>query len=142
MKRLVGTFTVLVVAAPLTRNFTVNSTPPDTILDSNPGAFITDTTPTFSFSSTPGGGSFECAIADGINLVEVDAGEFGSSEGDSSFECRLDAAAFAPCTSPKGFKVKIGRHSFQVRATDQAGNADASPASKSFTVKTKKRKRR
>jgi hypothetical protein len=59
----------------------------------------------------------------------------------SGFECKLDTGAFAPCTSPFTVKVKKGKHTFQVRATDAAGNVDPTPATRSWTVKKKKRKK-
>jgi Ca2+-binding RTX toxin-like protein len=61
--------------------------------------------------------------------------EFSSSEAGSTFECSLDGKPFAPCTSPFAKKVKRRRHSFQVRAIDQAGNADPSPALHKWRVK-------
>jgi Thrombospondin type 3 repeat len=57
----------------------------------------------------------------------------------ASFQCKLDAGAFAPCTSPHTVKVKRGKHTFQVQAIDQAGNVGA-PATDDWKVK-KKRKR-
>jgi hypothetical protein len=63
--------------------------------------------------------------------------EFTSNEPGSSFECSLDGAAFAPCTSPDALKVKKGKHSFDVRAKDAAGNVDGSPASDTWKVKKK-----
>ena len=54
---------------------------------------------------------------------------FGSTEAGSSFECRLDRAGFAPCVAPVKYRrLKRGRHRFEVRAIDAAGNADPSPA--------------
>jgi hypothetical protein len=66
--------------------------------------------------------------------------EFTSSEPGSAFECSLDGAAFAPCTSPDTLTVKKGRHSFEVRAKDAAGNVDGSPASDDWKVKKKRKK--
>jgi hypothetical protein len=41
----------------------------------------------------------------------------------ASFECRVDKKPYKPCASPKTVKVKPGKHSFRVRATDDdAGN--------------------
>jgi len=66
--------------------------------------------------------------------------EFASSEPGSTFECSLDAGAFAPCASPDTLKVKKGKHTFSVRAKDPAGNADGSPASDDWKVKRKRKK--
>ena len=56
--------------------------------------------------------------------------EFTSSEPGSSFHCVLDGKQeFRPCTSPLTVKVKRGKHTFQVQATDSAGNTDPVPAS-------------
>jgi len=52
------------------------------------------------------------------------------------FECKLDAGAFAPCKSAKTIApIAGGRHSVQVRAIDQAGNVDPSPAVREIRVK-------
>jgi hypothetical protein len=56
----------------------------------------------------------------------------------ASFQCSLDGAPFTACTSPHTITVKKGKHTFQVRAIDQAGNVGA-PASDSW--KRKKRKK-
>jgi hypothetical protein len=37
--------------------------------------------------------------------------------------------------TPKVFKAKPGRHVFQVRAIDLAGNVDGTPASRGFKIK-------
>jgi hypothetical protein len=58
--------------------------------------------------------------------------EFRSSEAGSTFQCKLDKGVFANCSSPFQKKVKVGKHRFEVRATDSAGNTDASPASVKF----------
>lgn len=65
---------------------------------------------------------------------------FNSSESGSTFQCKLDGGSFQPCTSPQNFKVKKSTHTFQVRATDAAGNTDPTPASQSWKVKKKKKK--
>ena len=52
----------------------------------------------------------------------------------------LDGAAFAPAASPDTVKVKKGKHNFEVRAKDAAGNVDSSPASDDWKVKKKKKR--
>jgi hypothetical protein len=87
-----------------------DTTPPDTIIDSGPTGTTNDPTPTFAFHSTEAG---------------------------STFQCKVDGGAFASCTSPRTTAhLGDGTHTFQVRAKDLAGNIDASPASRSFTVNT------
>ena len=58
----------------------------------------------------------------------------------ASFECRLDEGVFASCASPFTVKVKKGRHTFEVRAVDAAGNVGV-PASDSWKVKRPKKKK-
>ncbi len=65
---------------------------------------------------------------------------FSSPEPGASFECSLDGSGFAACISPLIRTVSKGKHSFQVRALDAAGNRDQTPAI--ATWKVKKRKRR
>ncbi|MBM7513499.1 PKD repeat protein [Nocardioides cavernae] len=60
---------------------------------------------------------------------------FTSSEPGSTFECSLDGGAWAACSSPATFtKLGQGEHELRVRATDKAGNTDASPAALTWTV--------
>jgi subtilisin family serine protease len=60
---------------------------------------------------------------------------FSASEAGTVFQCSLDGAAFAPCASPKGYSgLPSGAHTFRVRAIDAAGNADPTPAARSWTV--------
>jgi hypothetical protein len=58
----------------------------------------------------------------------------------AGFQCSLDGAAFTPCASPHTVKVKKGKHTFQVRAVDQAGNV-GTPASDSWKRKKKRSER-
>ena len=64
--------------------------------------------------------------------------EFSSSEPGSTFQCSLDGGAFAACISPHTVNVKKGKHTFEVRAVDQAGNVGA-PASDTWKRKKKQR---
>ena len=55
--------------------------------------------------------------------------EFWSNEAGSTFECRLDDQPFGACTSPTTYSnLALGRHLFEVRATDLVGNTDPTPA--------------
>lgn len=61
--------------------------------------------------------------------------KFTSSEPDSAFECKLDKKPFKPCASPRKVKrLDEGKHKFKVRAIDEAGNVDPSPAKDKFKV--------
>jgi hypothetical protein len=103
----------------------------------------------------PGGSDFpnvylgtvarECpAVVPGTTLTGGPAGTistrspvftFTSDDGGATFECRLDAGAFAACASPfTAASLGDGAHAFAVRAVDAAGYRDASPASRSFAV--------
>jgi hypothetical protein len=98
--------------SPASSVFTVDTAAPDTSITSGPaeGATESDGSPSFGFSSTEPG---------------------------STFECKLDAGSYASCTSPNGYSnLANGAHTFSVRATDPAGNTDASPASRTWTVAT------
>jgi len=60
---------------------------------------------------------------------------FSANEPGSTFQCSLDGAAFTACASPQSYSsLSYASHTFQVRATDGAGNVDASPASHTWTV--------
>ena len=98
------------VEAPSSRTFTYDTTAPQTTIDSSP--------------SSPAG-------TDDADF------DFSSSEGGSTFECRIDGGAWSACTSPKSYtSLTDGSHTFDVRATDQAGNTDSSPASFTWLVDT------
>jgi len=87
-----------------------DTTPPDTVIDSGPSGTESSTSATFAFHST---------------------------EANSSFQCKLDSASFAPCSSPTTYSgLANGSHAFQVKATDLAGNTDPTPASRTWTVDT------
>ncbi len=60
--------------------------------------------------------------------------EFTSSEERSTFKCAVDSKPFRRCTSPHAKRLSLGPHKFQVVATDEAQNKDASPAKRGFKV--------
>jgi hypothetical protein len=62
---------------------------------------------------------------------------FSSDVAGATFECKLDKGSSAPCTSPKTYKVKPGKHTFSVEAVG-AGGPDQTPATFKFKVKKKK----
>jgi hypothetical protein len=64
-----------------------------------------------------------------------EAFDFFADEPDVVFDCRRDGGAWAPCEPPYaagGFTD--GTHTLDVRATDPAGNVEASPARAQWTV--------
>lgn len=61
---------------------------------------------------------------------------FASSERGAGFECKRDRRRFRPCSSPKTLRhLRVGKHRFLVRATDESGNTDPSPARDRFKVR-------
>jgi hypothetical protein len=91
-------------AQPIT--WTVDTTPPDTTL-AKPGNIVGDPDPAFKFTA---------------------------SEMSAAFQCSLDKAAFAACSSPDLVSVfHSGPHKFRVRAVDAAGNVDPTPALYAWT---------
>jgi Ca2+-binding RTX toxin-like protein len=60
---------------------------------------------------------------------------FVADEAGARFRCRLDRKPFAPCRSPRSYKVGPGAHTFRVFAIDRAGNRDRSPALFAFRVR-------
>lgn len=85
--------------------YDVDGTAPDTLVDTVP-----------------------VAVADGWET------RFHSDDPTASFECALDGASFAVCSSPFRFRPKTGAHSLAVRAIDPVGNVDASPLVLPFVV--------
>ena len=86
---------------------------------------VDNTSPNTSITSQP---------ADPTNSSSASF-SFSSSEGGSTFECRIDGGVWGACSSPKTYSsLADGSHTFQVRATDAAGNLDASPAGYTWLV--------
>ncbi len=96
-------------ASPASRTWSVDTLVPDTTITSGPSGAVASSSASIAFASEAG----------------------------ASFECRLDGAAFAPCSSPITYSALAeGSHTFEVRASDAAGNVDASPASRTWSVDT------
>lgn len=90
-----------------------DSEAPDTFIYSRPDALTTSQDASFTFGG-------------------IDNATFS---GDLTFECKMDAAAYGPCASPKNYSgLSVGTHTFRVRAKDAAGNTDPTPASYTWTI--------
>ena len=60
---------------------------------------------------------------------------FWANEPGATYECSLDTSPFSACSSPAEYTaLSVGSHTFAVRATDQAGNVDTTPASYGWTI--------
>jgi LPXTG-site transpeptidase (sortase) family protein len=87
-------------------------TAPDTTIITSPSNPSADPDPMFSFGAEDGTGS-----------------------GIASFQCQIDGGGFSACKSGSSFGVLgEGSHTFEVRATDNASNTDATPASYTWTI--------
>jgi hypothetical protein len=90
--------------------WTISTAAPDTTITASPDDPSNSANASFSFTSTKPG---------------------------STFECVLDSGGITPCTSPQAYTgLGDGEHTFEVRATDAAGNADPTPASYTWTIDT------
>jgi hypothetical protein len=60
---------------------------------------------------------------------------FAADERSVTFQCKLDGRPYRSCRSPfTTKKLSLGRHVFRVRARDDSGELDPSPASCAFKV--------
>ncbi|HET6659007.1 MAG TPA: hypothetical protein VFH16_03730, partial [Rubrobacter sp.] len=89
---------------------TVDTTPPETTIDSGPSGSVSGTTATFEFTSSEQGSAFQCQL---LGLEPAPTG----------------------CNSPKSYSgLTAGtQYTFSVWATDASGNTDATPATRTFT---------
>lgn len=60
---------------------------------------------------------------------------FAADEAGARFRCRIDRRRYRDCSSPRAFRVGVGRHVFRVFAVDAAGNRDATVAKAAFRVR-------
>jgi hypothetical protein len=96
--------------SPAVYAWTVDTRTPDTQILGGPSGPTATTGATFTFFSPDAGAG-------------------------ATFQCALDGAAFAACTSPRTYSgLGEGAHSFAVRVRDAVGNFDPSPADRSWTV--------
>jgi len=73
--------------------------------------------------------------ANGYLLATAASMGLASSKPGSTFACSLDGGAADTCTSPHGLSgLSAATHVFKAWATDGAGNADPTAASRTFTV--------
>jgi hypothetical protein len=101
-------------AAPAVFDWSVDTTAPAATIEAKPINLTSSASASFAFAATDPEGS-----------------------GVAGFECRLDDAPFAPCTSPQIYpSLADGAHSFQVRAIDEAGNVQLEPAAYAWRVDT------
>jgi len=93
----------------LSRSWGVDTQAPDTLIDSGPPSLTNQNSATFTFHA----------------------------EG-TTYQCKLDAGSWEACTSPKEYPGPLsdGSHHFEVRATDEAGNTDPTPAVYDWTIDT------
>ncbi|MCW5802277.1 MAG: Ig-like domain repeat protein [Deltaproteobacteria bacterium] len=96
---------------PATHTWLIDTVAPTTTILEGPQALDNSSSPIFTF-------------------------EGADDRGAITFECSLDGAAFAACTSPSTLQVADGTHEFRVRAKDDAGNVDDTPATHGWTVDT------
>jgi hypothetical protein len=93
-------------------SWTIDATAPETTLGAAPRSGTTALSATFTFSANE----------------------------PASFECKLDASSFAPCSSPRGYTgLRRGAHSFEVRAIDAAGNVEVAAALHRWTIAAPRR---
>jgi hypothetical protein len=96
---------------PAAQTWTVDVTPPETTITDAPPAYVPSRDATIAFTGSDNLGP------------------------DVSFECSVDGAPFAECTSPASLTgLSEGQHTFAVRAIDEAGNVDPTPATTTWTV--------
>lgn len=68
------------------------------------------------------------------NYSMVSSFTFSSNETPVVFQCSLDGALYSTCTTPLNYSsLANGAHTLNVRAVDQAGNIDSTPATYTWT---------
>lgn len=97
---------------PASAAWTIDTVAPDTSIVAGPSGLVVSTSASVQFAGT-------------------------DANGVVAYECRLDGGDWAVCSSPRALSgLSQGSHTLEVRAIDEVGNVDASPASTSWTVDT------
>ncbi len=112
------------------RTVKIDTVAPVTVINSGPASDseITTASATFGFSgtdATSGPASFECRL-------DSPTGAFSASACTDITTTLTGSTTLTGTTTLAG--LSIGSHTFDVRAKDNAGNVDASPASRTFKV--------
>lgn len=94
----------------------------DDAMSDGPGDDAPDGAPDTTITDGPTGN-----VTVGASLAYMFTSDTGTS-----FECRVDAAAFAACTSPHTITALAGLHAFEVRAIDADGDPDPTPAARGY----------
>ena len=95
-------------STPAQHQWTIDTTAPDTLITSGPAPVTSLTSATFTFQS---------------------------NEGNATFECAIDGAAYAACSSPASYAGLFpGPRVFRVRAIDAATNVDPTPSVFAWTI--------
>ncbi len=70
--------------------------------------------------------------------VRSTSAKFGFASGvGTAFQCSIDGAAYRDCTSTQSYtNLSNAKHTFRVTATDGAGNANGTPAARTWTADT------
>ncbi|MBK7393707.1 MAG: hypothetical protein IPI64_10475 [Chloracidobacterium sp.] len=102
-------------------SYTHDDIPAVTTIDIMPPLTTSSTDATFEFNGSQ-------SLAEGSKKAAPDVALF-------TFECQLDGGGYSACTSPKTYTgLSVAHHTFNVRAIDPAGNADATPATYEWDV--------
>ena len=95
---------------PASYAWSIDTTAPDTTIDSGPDDPTNSTSATFTFSS---------------------------NDETASFKCKLDSGSYSTCDNPKNYTdLSEGDHTFYVKAIDSLNNEDPTPATYSWSIDT------
>lgn len=114
--------------APGAHTFTVRATDALGNVDPNPVRYI------WVIDTTPPDTTITAQPADQTNTTVADF-SFNSTKDRSTFQCSIDGGIYKACSSPQSYtSLAEGHHTFDVKATDAAGNTDPNPARFAWTI--------